>query len=404
MKFIWLKKICYYLYFSYIFFTAIGGSGGQNLYAQVFEDSYFRQEAQTGLASLYNFEFDKSHQIFTRLQKSYSDHPAPYFLLALNKWWKSYISTTTFYYDYIETHLTKALALNENYKDRNEFKIEHTFFQYMCYAFQTRLYILKREWLNAAQNGRKALNYLSTGMKYTLRAPEFYFSSGIYHYYAATYPQKHAYVRPFMIFFPDGDAELGLKELKLAGEKENFTQTEALYYLGDIYLEEEKAYDKAVEIKKILADRFPRNTWFLTDLARAYVYDRKYSLAEKILYTLVADFESIRGSKERHIQSTESTLTSLTMMRVYHYLGICQLKKRLAYGAASDYFSKSLKMAKLAGLSAEPHLPANVYYLGYCQDRMGNKSEAIEAYKKVLRMEENHDIVRQAEEGLARLR
>ena len=377
---------------------------GMNLQGQVFNDRHFREEAREGLEKLYNFEFDRSQQIFLQLQSAYSDHPAPYFLLALNKWWKSYISTTTAYYESIDQQLSKALALNEKYKNQADYKLEYTFFQYMCYAFRTRLYILKREWFSAAQNGRKALSYLSAGLSFTQRAPEFYFSSGIYHYYAATYPKKHVYVQPFMIFFPDGDADLGLKELNTAGQKDNFTQTEALYYLGDIYLEEEKAYEKALEIKKMLVERFPANTWFQADYGRALVYARKFTQAEDILNQMVQRFESIPGSATRHIPSTASTLTSLTMMRVYHYLGICQLKRRLAYDAASDYFSKSLKMAELSGLEVDPHLPANMYYLGYCHDRMGNKPKAAEAYKKVLRMEENQDIVRQAEEGLARLR
>ena len=158
-----------------------------------------RRDKDWLLPTISNFE--KANEVFESLQQEYPDHPGPYFLLATNRWWQSYITVDQVYHSYIEQQLDLALRHNQRLKNREDAHLEYVFFQYMCYAFKTRLHTLRREWLAAANDGRKALPYLRDGLRYAQSSAEFYFSAGIYHYYAATYPEDHFYVRPFMVFF-----------------------------------------------------------------------------------------------------------------------------------------------------------------------------------------------------------
>ncbi|MEL6676572.1 MAG: tetratricopeptide repeat protein [Bacteroidota bacterium] len=375
-----------------------------SLPAQVLEDAYFRTEVDKGIFKVYNFQFEAAHQDFSRLKTKYAHHPAPYFLLALNRWWQSYITSSDVYHDFIEKNLDKALELNEVFEHNKAYRVEYTFFQYMCYAFHTRLAIEKKEWFTAANYGRKALPYLEAGFQMTQETPEFFFSSGIYHYYAETYPEQHLYVRPFMVFFPDGDAHLGLQELTKAAGTPNFSQTEAAFYLGDIYLENPQHYAQALRIKQELVEKYPRNTWFLADYGRALVIAGHFEKGGEILAGMAEKFEKISGSHDRQIDSRESTLTSLCMMRVYHYLGREAMEHQHQYQAAIQYFDRSLKMAQLAGLEEEGHLPANQYYRGRCLERINQPSQAIEAYEKVLDMDENEAVAALATQRLASLR
>lgn len=374
------------------------------LRAQVFEDQHFRAEAKKGLDKVYNLEFEAGNQIFSDLQKTYPSHPAPYFLLALNRWWQSYISTTPAYHPFILQQLEKSLELNEKFAEQEALALEYTFFQYMGYAFKTRLMILQKEWVKAANNGRKALKYLEKGFDFRQQAPEFYFSSGIYHYYAATYPEEHAYVRPFMVFFPDGDEKLGLEELHKASLAYNFTQIEALYYLGDIYLEEKESFSEALALKAKLHSIYPQNTWFAADHARSLIFSNQYSKASKILEALQTKFESQQGAHTAQITSVNSSYTTLLMMRVYHYLGLCSMRQRADYEGAIQNFDLSLKMAKMAKVDTDPHLPANMYHIGLCREKLDLPVEAKLAYEAALDMDENEGIKSKAKERLAKLK
>ncbi len=371
--------------------------------AQVFQDTYFRAEARKGLDYTYNFEFEKAAQYFEQLKTQYPTHPGPLYLLAFNRWWQSYISTTRAYHTYIDANLSQALLLNQSLAGKADHELEYTFFQYMIYAFQSRMHILKREWWSGANTGRKALLYLGKGIEYSAYSPEFYFSTGIYHYYAATYPAKHTYVKPLMVFFPEGNAILGLEELRKAAMVENFTQIESLYYLGDIYLEEEHAYGKALEVKYQLMRKYPRNTWFEADYARALVHDRQFESAEEMLSSIQSVYESIHRSDQRQITSLESRYTTLLMVRVYHYLGRIALEYHRDPVRAEFFLQKSQQMITLAGLVEYEYIAINLYWLGQVHIYTGDNTKAKQAFQSVLSLEDNGQVVREAQKALNQL-
>ena len=384
----------------FLFFSALFAS--VTLEAQVFHDQDFRLQAEKGLAFTYNLEFTQADRVFTEMKTRYKEYPGPDFLLAINRWWQSYISTTDQYHSYIEARLKSAIKLNEKLKERENYNLEYAFFQYMSFAFLTRLYILRKEWVKAANTGRKALPYLSNGLTFAEESPEFYFSSGIYHYYAEVYPREHYYVRPFTIFFPSGDAERGLEELEFASSIPNFTRTESLYYLGDIYLEEEANYPKALIIKRKLFEEYPNNTWFRADYARALVYAGRESQAKPVLLDMIRSFEKIKKHETRQVTSSESLYTTLIMMRVYNYMGKVAYHSDQDYQMASRYFQLSMKMGELAGVEMDPHLAINQYFLGRTYDQLGDPEKAEDAYRKALDMDENREVKALAEACLKR--
>lgn len=370
--------------------------------AQVFEDHAFRQQAKEGLDFTYNMQFEKAQAVFISLEEKYPEHPAPHYLLAFNRWWQSYISTTQTYHPYMEHELGLALKLNARFANDPDYRLEYTFFQYMIYAFQARLYILQRDWLNGANSGRKALPYLEKGLAFAQESPEFYFSSGIYHYFAETYPRKHSYLQPFMVFFPDGNAQLGLDELDKASRHSDFAQVESLYYLGDIYLEEGEV-KRALQVKRKLSRQYPRNTWFEVDYARALLWADEYSSAKEVLQSIQSVYESQSDAFSRQISSVESRYTSLLMVRVYHLLGRVALEEEGASDKAIALFDQSLKMIRLCHLSEYEYLPLNYYYRGLALERLSRVEEARASYQKVLELEDNAEVLQPSMKALERL-
>ena len=326
---------------------------------------------------------------FLNLAKQYPEQPAPHFLLGLNRWWESYVAPQMeTYHPYILEQLDKAISYNQTLKGNQEWELEYTFFQYMSYAFKARLYTLRKEWLKAANAGRKAFPYLKKGFEFQEQSPEFYFGSGIYHYYADEYPKSHPIIQPFMIFFPEASAELGIEELSKAYSTPNFAQFEAAYYLGDIYLKR-GSLKNGLKLQKWLHEQCPRNTWFAMEYGRALVAVGEYAQADQVLGKLVGAFERIPGHKQRHIPTTENHHTSYLMSRVYLWWGkslYMQGKK----SQATDILQTGLQMAQLAQLTTDDeYLPGLYFFLAKSYGDLGNDTKAEEYFKLVMKCSQN---------------
>ena len=365
--------------------------------AQVFDDPAFTLPARKALDHVYNLEFQKANTLLQELTTHYTDHPAPYFLLAVSGWWQAYISEETApNYEYIEEMLEKSLELNDELEDKEDFELEYTYFKFMGYALKAKAHTAQGEWWKGVNAARKVISPLKDGFKFTERRPEFYFSSGLYHYYAATYADEYVIAKPFMVFFPNGDAELGLAEMEKAAAVDNFAQVECMFYLGYIYLDEINKPEKGLAVTRQLAERFPKNTWFQADYAHALIRNGKHQAGEAILTKLISVYESQVNSATSNITSLTSTYTTHMSIKAYHYLGKSRLMGAKAYQEAIDHFETSMAMAKLAKVEEDNLLAEGMYYIGRCHDAMGDREKAVAAYKEALDMDQNVYIKKQA--------
>lgn len=358
---------------------------------QAFEDETFRALAAEGMDIMYQQRFDEAQTWFEEMATRYPTHPAPHFLLATNRWWQSYMSTTHAFFPYIEVQLDLGLSKSASL-DKVDTHLEYVFFQYMCYALKTRLYTHQRMWWKAANAGRKVLPFLKACMELTEETPEFYFSAGLYHYYAEAYPEEHPYLKPVVALFPDGDAHLGMEEMEQAARIPNFTQIEAQYYLVDIYLFWEKEPSKAIRLSYQLYSKYPENTWFRAEYVRACVLGRRYAQAQVHLDEMIATFEAMKGHDSQHITSEQSCYTSKLMTRIYYYQGR-SLYGRGTYKAALTAFDKSLQQAKLSQVQAYFYIPEAYYHKGLCLDELGMREEAQAAYRAAMASEDNDGVV-----------
>ena len=56
-------------------------------------------------------------------------------------------------------------------------------------------------------------------------------ATALYNYYAEWISENYAILRPVLMFFPDGNKELGIKQLKTVANNAFYTRTEAQYFL-----------------------------------------------------------------------------------------------------------------------------------------------------------------------------
>lgn len=358
-------------------------STGSICLAQLLEDSLFCQQARQGLNHTYNADFDAAQVIFEALADSHPEHPAPHFLLATNRWWQTFICVTPHFHRYIDQQVQMALAKNERFLADSPWPQEYTLFQYLGHALHARLATHRFEWFTAANRGRKVIPYLDDCIAYADSNVEFCFAAGIYHYYAATFAQTNALVRPFMAFFPDGNVTKGLSELERAVAEPNFTQPEALYYLTYIYLEP-AARDtvRAQQIAHQLWRAYPQNPWFACEYARVKVHTGFHADALPVLDALIERYEAQPGAAEQLISSLSSAYTTKLAMRAYHYRGLARLDGEQAYEQAKLDFEVSLRYAARCGIEEDHYVAAGWFYLGRCHEGLQQPARAQEAYRK----------------------
>lgn len=223
---------------------------------------YVQIEATKAINQLYNFKFDSSMRSLKFLKYEYGWHPLPYFLIGLNYWWRIQPDLNNERYDdvfnaYMDTSLYLAKRLH---KEVNP--IEGSFFLAAGYGFKARLHSDRENYRRAALDGRKALKYLKESQNYTEYSPELLFGDGLVNYYSKWIRENYPWLRPIMAFFPKGDKEKGIEQLREVSRNAFYARTEAQYYLMTILFHDRGDYAQASLISSYLYNTYPDNSFF----------------------------------------------------------------------------------------------------------------------------------------------
>ncbi|WP_345220770.1 tol-pal system protein YbgF [Hymenobacter koreensis] len=227
-------------------------------------DKDIQLELEGAVQNLYNFKYDKAEKQFRSLKRRYPNHPMPYFLLGLSQWWKivpTNVQTKQYdkvFFAYMDTSITKAEKLydidNRNY--------EACFFLSAAYGFDARLHAERKDWRKATVSSKRALDYLQKSQEANGLSPEFLFGQALFNYYAVWISENYPLLRPVLLFFPRGNRELGLKQLKSVADNGFYTGTEAKFFLMRILNNEENNPAASMPIARLLATRYPDNGYF----------------------------------------------------------------------------------------------------------------------------------------------
>lgn len=229
-------------------------------------------EATQALNDLYNFKFDKAEQQFQWFKQKYAWHPLPYFLLGLSEWWKIMpgLGNRT-HDDRFLSYMDSTIMIAERLHDREPaYRIEAAFFLAAAYGFKGRLYSdeERKEWRKAALAGKRALHYLDECKEMNYLSPELLFGDALYNYFSVWVRENYPALKPILWFFPKGDKELGLKQLKEVSYNAFYTRTEAMVWLMRIWNSYENKNEQAHQLAEYLHQTYPDNPYFHRYYAR----------------------------------------------------------------------------------------------------------------------------------------
>jgi hypothetical protein len=307
-------------------------------YRILLSDNTVRLLSTDAVNHMYNFKFDQAEKEFIEFKKMYSTHPLPYFLLGLNEWWKIMPNIDNKKYDdKFLAYMDTAIYWSEKLIEDNENNVEANFFLAAAYGFKGRFYSERSEWRKATFAGKNALKYLDKSKGMNDLSPEFLFGEGLYNYYSIWIPENYPVLKPVLYFFPKGNKELGLKQLKEVANNAFYTRTEAQYFLMNIYALSENDTKQAFEISKYLNQTFPDNSYFQRFYARLLYYMGNFREAEQVALDILNKIDN----KMPGYEATSGRYACFFLGQVYEaYRNIPKAKE---YYLRSIEYTKELK-------------------------------------------------------------
>ena len=360
------------------------------------QTSDFDLRVSDGIKQIYNIKFIDAEKNFRDLIADYPQHPAGRFFLAMIDWWKILLDPDNESYD--ETFFQKledVIYQCDQLLDKNPKDVDALFFKGGSIGFRGRLRAFRESWLKAADDGREALPIVEQAASLDPNNMDVQLGFGIYNYYADVIPNEFPLIKPLMIFFPDGDKEKGIQQLKDTAFKGKFAKYEARYFLMTLYYRYENNAIIADDYAKLLWDDFPDNAVFEKWRGRIAVRRGDYFLADSIFSDVL-----IKADKKYFGYYTPNSLREAS-----YYIGY-NLKNNGQLDSAKIYFEKCItESKKIDEEGEESGFQVNAYlYLAQMAEALHKINEAIRLYEKLLNIRDYGNSHSIAENSLKNLK
>ncbi|MCB0746227.1 MAG: DUF3808 domain-containing protein [Ignavibacteriae bacterium] len=329
-----------------------------------------------GINQIYSIKFSEAEKTFHDLQIKYPKHPAGKFFDAMIVWWKIMLDMDSEEYDDIFVEkLENVIDFCDSLIDENDKNIDAIFFKGGSLGFRGRLYSIRKAWFDAALDGKEALPLVYEAYEIDPTNEDVKLGFGIYNYYAEAIPEKYPFIKPAMIFFPNGDKKKGIEQLNTAAQKAKYAAIESEFFLLTLYYQFEEDFDKALLYAEELSKRFPDNPIFAKYYGRIFVKKNNYTRARQI-------FQSIIDKNKKQYPGYNSKL----LREASYYVAVDQMKKN-ELEAAKNNFKICEENSRIFDKDEEEEsgfLINSLVYLARINDQQGNFGEAIKIYKELL--------------------
>jgi tetratricopeptide (TPR) repeat protein len=229
----------------------------------------------------------------------------------------------------------------------------------------------RKEWRKAAVAGKRALNYLEECKEKNYLSPELLFGDALYNYFSVWVPENYPALKPLLWFFPKGDKELGLKQLKEVSYNAFYTRTEAMVWLMRIWNSFENKNEQAQQLAEYLHQTYPDNPYFHRYYARV-LYSRG----------LYPDMERESRSILERIDSGMLGYEATSGRYAAFFLAQFAETRRNA-ADARKYYEMTVKYSEMTGATDSGYYLYSLIALGEIAQRQGNTAEAKRYFKEV---------------------
>jgi hypothetical protein len=349
----------------------------QIIFSAVFFSQTRDEQIQKGINYIYNLKYDSANVLFGNFIANEPQDPTGYFFQAMTEWWKIYLNKDDESND--ENYLSKVdkcIKICEERIDKNENDDLALFMMGGIIGYRGFLNSMRDNWLKAVDDRRQGLSLIQRSYELNPGNIDAVFGIGLYNYAADYVTERYTFLKPLLLFFPQGNKELGLKQLKECAEKGRYSRTEANAVLCFLNLNYEKNYIEAEKHSSFLHTLYPENPVFEKFLGRSYVGQGKWT-----------ESLNVWSSVGMKIDSGKTGYTSKQINREYlYYTGLTQFKLSNHDDAISKYEKSLVLSIELDKKGESAFQVFSALGLGMIHDIKGNRKEALRYYNMVLEM------------------
>ncbi len=329
-----------------------------------------------GIDHVYKLEFDSANTIFQSFADADPKDPTGYFFLAMSEWWKIYINKDDRSNDdnYL-AKVDKCIKVCEERIDENENNDWATFLLGGVIGYRGFMNVMRDNWLKAIDDGKQGLNLIQRSYEQNPANKDAVLGLGIYNYAVDYVVERYPFLKAVLFFFPKGNKELGLTQLRDCADNGRYSRTEATVTLAYIHLSYEKNYPEAQKYALKLCSLYPNNPVFERFLGKCYVGLNNISEGLNLYRSMLAKADSSMPYYNNDYIRREAN----------YYMGVC-LAKTGNIDEALKYYETTINICKSLEKEGEesPYYVFSLLGSGVIYEQKGNKSEAVKLYDKVL--------------------
>lgn len=348
---------------------------------------------EDGLARVYDFILEaRFDQVEAELRRACGPAPAEAcdVLAATALWWRILLDPENQTLDdEFSASVDRAIRTTEAWAERAPQDPEAWFYLGGAYAARVQWRVLREERLAAARDGKRIKEALEHAIALEPGLNDAYFGIGLYKYYADVAPAAARFLR-FLLLLPGGDRDEGLEQMLRARNHGRLLQGEADYQLHLIYLWYEERIDRALELLRGLEREYPANPLFTIQIAE---------IQESYQHDIIASLATWRTLLAR---AREQRVNAAAIAETRAHLGLARQLEALHQ---TDRAIEQLQ-ALIAATPSAPYgaLAAGYLRLGEAYDRMGERSQALAAYRSAASTAPAGDVHEIRDEARRRIR
>ena len=317
--------------------------------AQILKDSIAIRVLTDGMHNIYNLQFREAGEAYNEISKMYPGHPVLHLYNGMKIYWENFpLIINSPSRIKFEEEMRKCIEMTDKeYSPSASYEAEYLLSN-ICARGLLLLFLSDNDQSDEVMPlVTSSYRPLMKTFKYTSSCHDFYYFTGVYNYYREAYPKVYPVYKAVAFLFPQGDMELGLRQLETCGKSSIALRAEAYAILSWIRMNFEADFSKALPYSCYLSAEYPENPLYKIYYLKNLLLLRKYDEAEKVIISYENNgsnrfynagakiFKGILQEKKYHDKSSAAKL--------YHE-GIKDLEQFGSYGyeyAGYGYFGLS---------------------------------------------------------------
>lgn len=320
-------------------------------------------EIRSVLNDVYNVRFDQAESKLKLLQGKYPGDVKGYFYGSVLYFYKAISTRNEDAYDKYISQADNVISKCDDLLDKDENNIEALYYKGQSHSYKSLLMLsLNKNLLSAASNGNTGYRILSDIVEKRPDYYDAYMGLGLYKIAIGFVPEKFKWLLSIIGF--KGNISNGIDMLRIAMQKGKYTKVDSKVFLSIFAMNErEEDNSETVALTKQLVEDYPESPVFKTLYAGMLM--QVYKLDESI------------DILKQALSQNRNSLQGEVNKGIYFVLGNTYFRKADYVNAAYN-LEESIKLNKF-----DDRYNVSLFTLGVSYEMTGNRSKAVELYKKV---------------------